>query len=75
MDVDFENILDHLENDANYQPFPSMMHALLFMLVNSPRPIVCIMIIVLSLLLLTRVKPISDLFFHLQKVQSIFTQS
>lgn len=41
VDINFEEVvLDHLEKDANYHPFPSMMHALLFMLVNSPRPIV-----------------------------------
>ena len=52
MELDFENLLDHLENDANYQPFPSMMHAVLFMLVNSPRPIVCVTCIFVLLLIL-----------------------
>ena len=33
--------MELVDNEANYDPFPSAMHALLFMLINSPRPIVC----------------------------------
>ena len=40
---DIENIMELVDTDdasASYEPFPSVMHALLFMLVNSPRSMV-----------------------------------
>ena len=32
--------MELVESEASCEPFPSMMHAFLFMLVHSPRPIV-----------------------------------
>ena len=47
-----EYILNSLDNDStsnsSYYPFPSAVYALLFMLVNSPRPIVSIKSIKIS---------------------------
>ena len=39
-DFELEEIMDLIDKDSNYAPFPSMMYAFLFMLVNSPRPMV-----------------------------------
>ena len=48
---------------SNYEPFPSAMHALLFMLVHSPRPIVRLILGNNFLLYYYRVKLTSNSFF------------
>lgn len=35
--------MQNFNSEMSYEPFPSALHAHLFMLLNSPRPIVCIM--------------------------------
>ena len=42
--LDFEDVMECIDEDPSrsldYSPFPSAMHTLLFMLINSPRPMV-----------------------------------
>ena len=39
---DIEDLMDFMiDAEATFDPFPSVMHALFFMVANSPRPMVC----------------------------------
>lgn len=56
--------MDLIDKKANYEPFPSAIHALLFMLVNSPRPIVCTLSnVVVAYSSFSRAKLIFTLYF------------